>query len=131
MSQVTTRRNSVSQRRRAQNLVFAALGLALAGLAWLAIAWGMLRLQAARCPADTFLCASGQIATAVQIVPLFLPALGIGFLIATWLGASLPAGRIGSSDGKAERFSRGRSGANVKLSLILLALALPISFAAA
>ena len=128
---MTTRRNSVSQRRRARNLVFAALGLALAGLAWLAIAWAMLRLQAARCPADTFLCASGQIATAVQIVPLFLPALGVGFLIATWLAASLPAGRIGlPQTGRAGGSRAGDQAQMLKLSLILLAVALPISFAA-
>jgi hypothetical protein len=85
------------------------------------MAWAMLRLQAARCPAGTFFCASGQIATAVQIVPLFLPALGVGFLIATWLDASLPAGLIAHRAGDQAQM--------VKLCLILLALALPISWA--
>jgi hypothetical protein len=131
MSQVTTRRNSVSQRRRAQILVFAGLGLALAGLAWLAMAGAMLQLQAARCPADTFFCASDQIATAVQIVPLFLPALGVGFLIATWLDASLPAGLIRSREtGRPSGRRAGDQAQMVKLSLILLALILPISFGA-
>ncbi|HEY3624536.1 MAG TPA: hypothetical protein VGL12_19475 [Roseiarcus sp.] len=131
MSQVATRRNSVSQRRRAQSLIFAGLGVALAGLAWLAMAWSMLQLQAARCPADTFFCASGQIATAVQIVPLFLPALGIGFLIATWLDASLPTGLVRSREtGRPSGRHAGDRAQMLKLSLILLALTLPVSFAA-
>ena len=91
----------------------------------------MLRLQAGRCPADTFLCASGQIATAVQIVPLFLPALGVGFLIATWLAASLPTGLLRLPQTGRPGGSRvGDQAQMLKLSLILLALALPISFAA-
>ena len=129
--QVTTRRNSASQRRRARNLLFATLGLALAGLTWFAMVWAMLRLQAARCPEDSFLCASNQAATALQIVPLIFPALGLGFLIASRIGASLPAGLLGS--GQTRRLGADRASDQaqmLKLSLILLALALPISLGA-
>jgi hypothetical protein len=91
------------------------------------MAWAMLRLQAARCPEDAFLCASSQTATALQIVPLFFPALGIGFLIASWIDESLPAGLFGL--GQTGRLGAGRASDQaqmVKLSLILLALTLPI-----
>jgi hypothetical protein len=95
------------------------------------MAGAMLQLQAARCPADTFFCASGQIATAVQIVPPFLPALGIGFLIATWLDAPLPTGLVRSREtGRPSGRHAGDQAQMLKLSLILLALTLPVSFAA-
>ena len=50
--------------RRARNLLFAVLGLALAGIAWTAMAWLTLQIQAMRCPVDTFFWASNQVATA-------------------------------------------------------------------
>ena len=46
--------------RKARNLLFAVLGLALAGFAWIAIAWLTLQLQAT----DTFFWASNHIRSA-------------------------------------------------------------------
>src|SRR5262249_55282949 len=53
------------------------------GIVWLAMAWAMQRFQALRCPDETFYSASNQLATALQVVPLFFPALGVGFLLAS------------------------------------------------
>ena len=50
----------------------------------------MQQFQAARCPHDTFFWASNQVPTALQIVPLFFPALGVWFLTANWLIAAIP-----------------------------------------
>ncbi len=52
----------------------------------------MPRLQAARCPPDAFFWASSQIAAALQVAPLFFPALGVGFMAANGIVASLPKG---------------------------------------
>ncbi len=124
MSAVATRQISASQRRRARNLVLAALGLTLGGFAWFALAWVMQRLQAARCPDGAFFWASNQAATALQVIPLALPALSIGFLIASWV---LPERSPQSGNPGTSARERGQM---VKLSLILLAFALPISLAA-
>lgn len=79
--------------RKVRNLLFALLGLALAGVAWIVMAWMMQQFQAARCPQDTFFWASNQVPTALQIMPLLFPALGVGLLTANWLSASIPGGR--------------------------------------
>ena len=123
------RRHSVSERRRARSLLFAALGLAFAGLVWFAMAWLMQRFQAMRCPDATFFWASNQIATALQVVPLFFPAIGVGFWLAHWGASSLPAGldRFHPTE-TPRRAGEGRQ--MIKLSLIMLAVGLPISFAA-
>jgi hypothetical protein len=87
--------------------------------------WVMQRLQAARCPVGTFFWASNQAATALQVIPLALPALSVGFLIASWvLPERLPQSRNPGAVAARERRQM------VKLSLILFALALPISLAA-
>ena len=121
---VTTRQISASKRRRGRNLVLAALGFTLAGFAWFAMAWAMLQLQAARCPDAAFFWASNQAATALQVIPLALPALSVGFLIASWV---LPERSPPRNPGVVAARERRQM---VKLSLILLAFALPISFAA-
>ena len=62
---------------------------------------------------------------------LAVQALGVGFLIATWLDASLPAGLIRSREtGRPSGRRVGDQAQMLKLSLILLALAVPISLAA-
>jgi len=124
------RRTPARRRRAARDLLFALLGLALAGAAWLAMAWLMQRLQALRCPKDTFFWASGQVSTALQIVPLFLPALGIGFLAADWAAASIPGGPdlFNQSSKPGARASERRQ--LVKFSLIALLLTAPISVSA-
>jgi hypothetical protein len=90
---IMSRRRPARGSRKARNLLFALLGLALAGVAWIAMALLMQQFQAARCPQDTFFWASNQVPTALQIVPLFFPALGVGFLTANWLIAAIPGGR--------------------------------------
>jgi len=118
-------------RRRERSLLFAVLGLALAGIAWIALAWLTQRFQAARCPESTFFWASGQIATALQVVPLLFPSLGVGFLAANWIVASIPGG--------GQFFNQSReTGVNfggvqrqlIKFCLIMLAVTLPISVSA-
>jgi hypothetical protein len=108
-------------------LLFAALGLSLAGVAWFAMAWLMRRFQAMRCPDATFFWASNQIATALQVVPLAFPAIGAGFLIASSIRVGLDPIHP-SATPSARRAVEGRQ--MIKLSLIMLTLALPISFAA-
>ncbi len=103
------------------------MGLALAGLAWMAMAWATQRLQAARCPADAFFWASSQIATALQIVPLFFPALGVGFLAANGIVASIPKGAEFFSQ---SRNDRGMQPQLIKFCLLLLAVAAPVSLGA-
>jgi hypothetical protein len=107
------------------------MGLSLAGILWFAMAWLMQRFQAMRCPDATFFWASNQIATALQVVPLFFPAIGVGFLLAHWIASSLPAGisPLHPSGAPAARRADERR-QTIRLSLIMLALTLPISFAA-
>ena len=124
---MTSRRRPARERRAARNLLFALLGLALAGIAWLAMAWLLQRLQAFRCPKDAFFWGSGQVATALQIVPLFLPALGLGFLAANRIATSIPGGP--------EFFNR-KPGAGpeqrqlIQFSLIALLATAPVSLGA-
>jgi hypothetical protein len=103
------------------------LGLALAGVAWIVMALLTQRFQAARCPQDTFFWASNQFPTALQIVPLLFPALGVGFLTANWLIASIPGGRdfFNQSPNRV-----GEQWQLIKLCLILLLVTLPISVSA-
>jgi hypothetical protein len=108
-------------------LLFAALGLSLAGVAWFAMAWLMQRLQAMRCPDATFFWASNQIAIALQVVPLAFPAIAVGFLIANTARVGLDRFHPSGTPG-ARRAGVGRQ--MIKLTLIMLALTLPISFAA-
>jgi hypothetical protein len=120
-------------RKRTLNVLFAVLGLTLAGLAWIAMAWLMQRFQATRCPDDTFLWASSQIATALQFVPLFFPSLAMSFLAANWVVASIPG-----APQFFDRFAAGKTDANygraqrplIKFCLMLSALALPVSVGA-
>ncbi len=126
-----SRRTLAPGKRRERSLLFAVLGLALAGIAWIAMAWLMQRLQAARCPQDAFCWASSQIATALQVAPLAFPSLGPGFLAANWIAASIPGG--------GQFFNQARdAGPNdpavprqlLKFCSMLLAATLPVSFAA-
>ncbi len=95
------------------------------------MAWMMLRFQSFRCPNDTFFWASGQIASALQFVPLFLPALGIGFLAADGIAASIPGGQdIFNRPGKSGAGHAGERGQLIKFCLIALLLTLPISLGA-
>ena len=79
------RHGSTRGSRKARNLRFALLDLALAGVASIAMALLTQRFQAARCPQDTFFWASNQIPTALQIVPFFFRLLPLGFWTANWL----------------------------------------------
>jgi hypothetical protein len=123
------RRGSASERRRARSLLFAALGLSLAGVVWLAMAWLMQRFQAMRCPEATFFWASNQIATALQVVPLAFPAIAVGFWLAHWVASSLPAGLDRFHPTETPRRADAQRQI-IRLSLIMLALTLPVSFAA-
>lgn len=107
------------------------MGLTFAGVAWLAMAWLMQRFQALRCPEDTFFWASNQIPTALQVVPLCFPALGLGFLAANRLFTVLPA-RPGRSTGPQLPGADGarEQGQMIKATSILLLVTLPVSFAA-
>jgi hypothetical protein len=57
-----TSHNPSRARRRTRNLLYAVVGLTLTGIAWIAMAWVMQRLQAARCPENAFFWGSSQIA---------------------------------------------------------------------
>ncbi len=122
-----SRRSPTRGSRKARNLLFALLGLALAGVAWIAMALLTLQLQAARCPQDTFFWASNQVPTALQIVPLLFPALGVGFLAANWLTASFPGGR--DFFNQSARPS-GEQRQLIKFCLLLLLVTMPISLSA-
>lgn len=128
---IMSRRRPTRGNRKARNLLFALLGLALAGFAWIAMALLTQLFQAARCPQGTFFWASNQVATALQIVPLFFPALGIGFLTANRLIASIPQGR--DFFNQSRKPGPGRVGEQrqlIKFCLIALLVTLPISLSA-
>ena len=124
-------RASASEKRRLRSVSLAIVGLTFAGGAWLAMAWLMQRFQAQRCPGNTFFWASNQIPTALQIVPLCFPALGLGFLAANRLFAVLPARPGRSFRSKAPGANGAREqGQMIKATSILLLVTLPVSFAA-
>ena len=126
-----SRRRPTRGSRKARSLLFALLGLALAGVAWIAMALLMQQFQAARCPQDTFFWASNQVPTALQIVPLFFPALGVGFLTANWLIAAIPGGRDFFNQPRKPGPDRvGEQRQLIKFSLMLLLVTLPISVSA-
>ena len=81
------------RRKSARNLLllvpaFALMGAISVGLVWLLQQW-----QSARCPAGTFLFGSGQVATALQAVPIFLGSIGISFVAVNWIAHSVPPAR--------------------------------------
>ena len=110
--------------------MFAVLGLALAGIAWTAMAWLTLQIQAMRCPVDTFFWASNQVATAVQIVPLCFSAIGIGFLAANWIVGVIPGGRAFFNPNRKPGTDDAERRMLLKFSLGSLLLILPISLSA-
>ena len=116
--------------RKARSLLFALLGLALAGIAWTAMAWLTLQFQAMRCPVGTFFWASNQVPTAVQIVPLFIPAIGIGFLAANWIVGAIPGGRAFFNPTRKPGADDAERRMLIKFSLGSLLLILPISLSA-
>ena len=123
-------RTSASRRKRARNLGLAVVGLTIAGVAWLAMAWLMQRFQAARCPGSAFYWASNQIPTALQVVPLCFPAIGLGLLAASQLFAVPPTAPRRSLRPKSPGADRVREQAQmIKVTSMLLLIALPISFA--
>ena len=125
------RRNPSRGKIKARNLLFAFLGLALAGVGWLAMAWLTLQFQAMRCPVDAFFWASNQVPTALEIVPLCFAAIGIGFLTATWIVAAIPGGRaFFNPTRKPGADYAGEQRLLIKFSLGSLLLMLPISLSA-
>jgi hypothetical protein len=128
---IVSRRRPTRGSRKARNLLFAMLGLALAGVAWIAMALLAQQFQAARCPQDAFFWASNQVPTALQIVPLLFPALGVGFLTANWLIASIPGGRdFFNQSRKPGHDHVGEQRQLIKFCLVLLLVTLPISVSA-
>jgi hypothetical protein len=128
---IMSRRRPTRGSRKARNPLFALLGSALAGIAWIAMALLMQQFQAARCPQGTFFWASNQVPTALQIVPLFFPALGVGFLTANWLIAAIPGGRDFFNQPRKPGLDRvGEQRQLIKFSLMLLLVTLPISVSA-
>jgi hypothetical protein len=116
--------------RKARNLLFVLLGLALAGIAWTAMAWLSLQFQAMSCPVGTFFWASNQVPTAVQIVPLFIPPIGIGFLAANWIVGAIPGGRTFFNPARKAGADDAERRMLIKFSLGSLLLILPISLSA-
>jgi hypothetical protein len=97
------------------------VGIMLAGMAcWLLAFWLVRQFQSARCPDNTFLSSSNEIANLFQGVPLLIPAFGVGFLVYHWL-APLPI--------QAPAYRAYQSMVS-RWTLNLLVLALPISVAA-
>jgi hypothetical protein len=128
---IMSRRRPTRGSRKARSLLFALLGLTLAGVAWIAMALLTQQFQAARCPHDTFFWASNQVSTALQIVPLLFPALGIGFLTANWLIASIPGGRDFFNQSRKPGPDRvGEQRQLIKFCLMALLVTLPISLSA-
>jgi len=115
---------------KARNLLFAILGLTMAGIAWIAMAWLTLRVQAMRCPVDTFFWASNQVPTMLQIVPLFIPAIGVGFLTANWIVGAAPGGRAFFNPVRRPGTDGAERKMLIKFSLGSLLLILPISLSA-
>ena len=78
------------RRKSGRNLLllvpaFALMGAISVGLVSLLQQW-----QSARCPAGTFLFGSGQVATALQAVPIFLGSIGISFFAVNRIAHSIP-----------------------------------------
>jgi hypothetical protein len=96
------------------------VGVALAGMArWLLAFWLVRQFQSARCPENTFLSCSNEIANLLQGVPLLFPAFGVGLPLYNWVVLLL------TKRPHPTRQSRG-----LRWALVLLLLALPVSVAA-
>jgi hypothetical protein len=116
--------------RKARNLLFAILGLTLAGIAWTAMAWLTLQFQAMRCPVGTFFWASNQVPTALQVVPLCFSAIGISFWAANWIVGKIPGGRAFFNPKRKPRADDAEQRMLIKFTLGSLLLILPISLSA-
>src|SRR5215470_7807989 len=79
-----------SRRKSARNLLLVPPAFALIGAISVAVVWLFEQLQSARCPDGTFFFGSGQIAMALQTVPIFLGSIGISFLAVNWVAHSMP-----------------------------------------
>jgi hypothetical protein len=122
------------RRKRWINLLLVIPGIALMTGLSLGAMWLIGQLQSLRCPSGTFLAGSGQAATVFQIVPIMIASIGFGFVGANGFAHSIPPLRR-FSDRDAQR--HGEAGYRrsqrqlMKVSLAVLAIALPIVAAAA
>ena len=94
------------------------------------MAWLTLQFQAMRCPVGTFFWASNQVPTAVQIVPLFIPAIGVGFLAAHWIVGAIPGGRAFFNTKRKPGADDAEQRMLVNFTLGSLLLILPVSLSA-
>jgi len=95
--------------------------------------WLIQQLQSLRCPAGTFLYASGEGATALQFIPIFLASVGFGFLAINWLAHLVrPLRNFFDRDARHHREPGYHSGQRklAKFAVIVLSMMLPISIAA-
>jgi hypothetical protein len=118
--------------RSLANLLLAIPAFGLTAIISVSAIWLIQQAQSARCPRDTFLAGSGQIATIFQIVPILLGSMPVSFLAINWFVHLLPAsrdffGRNARLHGEAG-YSRAQASL-AKLSLVVVAVALPISMA--
>ena len=116
--------------RKARNLLFALLGLALARVAWIAMALLMQQFQAALSTRHILLGVKpGPHGAANRTA--FFPALGVGFLTANWLIAAIPGGRDFFNQARKAGPDRvGEQRQLIKFSLMLPLVTLPISVSA-
>jgi hypothetical protein len=80
----------VPSRRSLGNLLLIVPAFAIMVAISLAVTWLLQQWQALGCPANTFLVASGQGATILQIIPIAIASIGFGFLCANWLAHLVP-----------------------------------------
>jgi hypothetical protein len=90
------------------------------------VVWLLQQLQSARCPEGTFLFGSGQVATALQTIPIFVGSIGIGFFAVNWIAHSIPPVRDFFDRDARRRNERGYAASQrglLKFSMVTLALA--------
>ena len=120
------------RKKSPRNLLLVLPAFAVMGAISVSLVWLLQQLQSARCPAGTFLFGSGQVATALQTIPIFMGSIGISLFAVNWIAHSIPPVRD-FFDRDARRHAQPGYRAShqglLTFSLITLALALAIGAA--
>lgn len=104
---------------------------ALIGLIWAGEIWGLTALQAARCPADSFLSVSPPLTAVVMTLATAFPAIGFGFVVANALVYAIPSARRFLDPGQVVGASyRTTQSGLLTISAWIAAVGLPLAFVA-